>query len=179
MDYKARNSVPHPWNDDILTNIREPAPFHRSPCRWSPYEMDAPDFSTVFLVLEGAFIESTLTAVRYGIEAPRNCPVRKAFELGEISWPDFWDHKGWILQSEQDMSTRICRSTYIHPSQMNVLTRKKLEKFGDTGPYELILRNLAFFWRVAKSRGVDEATCEKEYREYLALHGHKIARIAA
>ena len=51
MDYKTRNPVPHPWNDDILTNIREPVPFHRPPCHWSPYEMDAPDFSTVFLVL--------------------------------------------------------------------------------------------------------------------------------
>lgn len=87
------------------------------------------------------------------IEAPDNCPMRRKFEFGEITWQEFWQHRGWLIEyhyeSDLDGGAHVC---YVHPSQM--VERKKfyVRNFNHDSPMALKLweleRRSSFDWHV-------------------------------
>ena len=177
MDYKSTFSTPPAWVDEHLENARETDYFEL--VAGFICELDDPARSTTFLMIEGFYDESTHSAVRYAIEAPASCLMRQAFERGALSWMDFWHHRGWLVRIDHDMTTRICKTTYIHPSQLDYLTMRAFQRYGEASPFELIRRNLESLCRSALSFGEDPSDYESQYREFMALHGAKFLREAA
>lgn len=54
----------------------------------------------------------------YGIEAPRNCPMREAFEWGEIEWEDFWTHKDVLYEITMPFNPGLTVGRPIKPSEL-------------------------------------------------------------
>lgn len=175
MDYKARHGKPLTWTHDIFEAARGADPFDKF-CPTYLREIIAPDGATVFLLMHGYMDETKEIIVSYAIEAPPSCPMRQKFSVGDLSWPDFWEHKGWLLRFSRDFSESPIRAEFITPSQMDNRMLNTLDDLGDTSPLEIKLQQLEGAIGFAISAGRDSAQAEREYREFLMRHANKLMR---
>ena len=178
MDYKSKYFVPLNWTYDAFGQTTSPTPYdcHSPACL---DELVAPDGETVFLLNMSIHDIDAYDSVHYGIEAPRNCPMRQSFEWGKISWPDYWAHRGWLLKIEVPWNPGVLRTSYITPGQMDQTTRDELEKLKNRSPYDLKRQVLELRCAHAKS-GTREATAaEREYRQFMTMYGHRFVKLAA
>ena len=171
------------WTYEQSVLEREPEPYDRSGAA-ALFELDAPDHSTVFLVsITGDdFRESGWPDyfTYYGIEAPRDCPMRRAFEWGEISWRDFWTHKGWLLHMREPFAGGPMVSSYVSTSHLSKYFNETLDDFRTKGPYDFKLQQLELSCMPSPFTSPRElAKAEREYQEFMLRHGHKFARRAA
>lgn len=180
MDYKARHGKPLTWTHRIFEAAHAPEPFNVFSSTYLK-EIVAPDESTVFLELSGDIDETKGTISSYGIEAASSCPVRKAFEIGEMSWLDFWEHRGWLIQFTFDLQVfkGPIRAEFISPSQINKDTYTHLRLLGNQSPFAIKRQQLEAAWRCAARSGIDLVQAEREYRSFLIRHGSKIDLKAA
>ena len=172
MDYKDRHAKPLIWTDDIYNAAYSPDPYDKLTSN-SLHEVIAPDGVTVFLRMHGYFDEHRGLAVSYGIEAPQSCQMRRAFEVGDLSWPDFWAHRGWLLRFSFDISDGPIQAEFIHPSQMDLRKHQKLNDLGNTSPLEIKLKQLEVSMEMAHRFCRDPAPAEREYRDFMIRHGNK------
>ena len=171
MDYKGRHGKPLDWTRDIFAKVVAPEPFDRFSDSYLR-QLVAPDGS-IFLMIHGFYDEIRGIAVSYAIEAPPSCPVRRAFEIGELSWPDFWNHRGWLLRFTRDFSEGPISAEFIDPTQMISRTLEHLEDLGNKSPFELKLKQLEISMEMAHRFGEDPAPSEREYRDFMIRHGNK------
>ncbi len=178
MDFNARNSVAPKWTRDQFECARRPEPYDRNH-RGILQEIDSPDKSAIFLFVIGGLDEEHGEFTLYAIEAPVLCPMREAFEWGEISWVDFWSHKSWLIQVNVPFGGGEPISKYISWSQVNLETRSRFEFLGNRGPYLLKLQQLELSWEYSSWDGTDPVAAEREYREFMIRHGRRFTGNAA
>lgn len=180
MDYKQRNGHPLIWTHDIVDSARYPEPYDEACLRAGLREIDAPDGSTIFLMMLGDFDEPNSLIIRYAIEAPPSCPARMAFENGEMSWPDFWEHRGWLLRFTFNLWGGDVKTEFIEPRQMDPGTHEALRQLGNQSPYELRRQQLEVDWEFAcKGLSGDPKSTERKYRDYMLRHGNRFLRDVA
>jgi hypothetical protein len=174
MDYKSRNKIPLNWTRAIFNAGAHPEPYDVASAH-QLMEIDAPDGSTKFLAIFGDMDNSETSAVFYAIEAPISCPVRRSFERGEISWLEFWGHRGWLLRLTVHLNDGPLEAEYMDPSQMSALTTKIISRLGNVSPFEMKRERLEWDWENADSLGKDPIKTERAYRDYLMRHAHRFA----
>ncbi len=173
---KFRNNSPPQWSCKDFSQTRRPEPYDRVDA-WSLEEIDAPDQSTVILMAIAGLDETHGEFTMYGIEAPRGCPMREAFEWGEISWMDFWSHRNWLLEITVPLQSGDAVSKYISVEDINPETRARFEVLGQRGPYHLKLRQLELSCEYSSWDGTDPVQAERDYRDFMIRHGHRFARV--
>ncbi len=174
MDYKSRNQIPLNWTRDLFNAGTYPEPYDVfSPLQLK--ELDAPDRSTKFLVIFGNMDAAETSAILYAIEAPASCLQRKAFERGDLSWSEFWKHRGWLLQLKVYLNDGPLEVEYIEPSQMSERTIKIINRLGDVNPFEMKRQRLERDWENAPYFGRDTMKAERDYRDYLIRHASRFA----
>lgn len=178
VDYKTRHGKPLVWTADIFNAARSPEPYDKLSSS-SLNEIIAPDGVTTFLRIHGYFDENNGVGVSYGIEAPQSCAMRRAFEVGNLAWPDFWVHKGWLLRFTFDISNELVQAEFIHPLKMDARMCQMLKNLGNTSPFEIKHRQLEVSIEMAHRFGRDTAPAEREYRDFMIRHGNKFMRKAA
>ena len=178
MDYKSRHHVPLNWTYDDFEQKTHPAPYDCSSAACF-FEIVSPDGLTTFLLNLSIHELDADPAIFYGIEAARNCPMRKAFEWGEISWPDYWSHKGWLLKIECPWNPGLLKTSYITPDQMDQTTHDELERLKGRSPYDLKRRILELGCDLEKAGTHEAVTAEREYRQFMTMYGHRFAKLAA
>ena len=174
MDYKARHLSPLTWTSDIFATVFAPEPFDKFSDSYLR-QIVAPDGS-IFLLIHGFYDETRSIVVSYAIEAPPSCLMRRAFEGGDLSWPDFWRHRGWLLRFTHDLSDGPILAEFIDPAQMIPRTLEHLEDLGNASPFELKLKQLELSMEMAHRFGEDPTPSEREYREFMIRHGNKLIR---
>ncbi len=111
------------------------------PCVNAPLEFIAPDNVTRFIGIYGGGDESedlVLSSMRYLIESPLDCPMRKAFVNGEVTWEDYWHHKGWVIElAKPNILVDFAHVRYVHPTQMSEEANKNLKSLEDRSPMSL------------------------------------------
>lgn len=172
MDYRTRHAKPLVWTADIFNAARSPEPYDKLSSS-SLNEIIAPDGVTIFLRLHGYFDENNGVGVSYGIEAHRSCAMRLAFEVGDLSWPDFWAHKGWLLRFIFEISNASIQAEFIHPLQMDARMHQMLKDLGNTSPFEIKRKQLEVSIEIAYRFGRDPTPAEREYRDFMIRHGNK------
>jgi hypothetical protein len=165
MDYKSRNPTLRHWSYEHLNTLRNPMPYI-GPSIADIIELDAPDRSTVFLAFFGIYSLDEEIVTRYLVEAPPGDVMRSAFEAGDVSMEDFWDHRGWLIR----METKIldCEDSvmqYIHPAQMDSESRASLQRYGDQSPYERLIENLKMLVDFYRRRGEDTSEYQRQIQE--------------
>ena len=174
MDYKSRNKIPRNWTRAIFDAGTYPEPYDVMTSHQLK-EINAPDGSTKFLAIFGDMDNSETSAVYYAIEAPNSSPVRKSFESGEISWSEFWNHRGWLLRLKVYLNDGPLEVEYMDPSQMSALTTKIIKRLGNANPFEMKRERLEWDWENADFLGIDPVKTERAYRDYLMRHAHRFA----
>jgi hypothetical protein len=92
--------------------------------------------------------------------------MRSAFEAGEVSMEDFWDHRGWLIRMETSvMGDDDPRMQYIHPSQMDSNSRMHLQSYGDQSPYYRLIHKLSHLLEIEQSRGEDTSESQRQINE--------------
>ena len=178
MNYKSKNQIPLNWTYDAFGKSEQPSPYDcLSPA--CLHEIVAPDGVTVFLINLSMEDLDADPGVYYGIEAPRNCPMRQAFEWGEISWPDYWAHKGWLLKIEIPWNPGILKTSYITADQMDITTQNELKNYKGRYPYELKRQVLELRCSLAKAGTPESTVAEREYRQFMTMYAHRFAKLAA
>jgi hypothetical protein len=165
MDYKSRNPILPRWSDDHLNTLRHPMPYI-GPCIAEIMELDSPDRSAVFLAFSGGYFLDEGIVIKYLVEAPSDDVMRRAFEAGDISMEDFWDHRGWLIRMEtRIMSTDDPVMKYIHPAQMDLQSRGILQSYKDRSPYERLIDKLYILVDFYSSLGQDVSEYERQIIE--------------
>ena len=177
MDYRDKHPTPLTWTREELGMDSRPEP-HDQFGASNLAEIDAPDGSATFLYMHAGFSDDGLFR-RIAIEAPRNCPMRIAFEWGEISWLDFWCHRGWLLDIYWSIEGGGAVAHYVTPDQLPVEILDSLKWLGFQSPYFLKHVQLELHALYAGRDGEDDAKAEKDYRDFIVKHGAKILKFAA
>ena len=114
------------------------------------------------------------------IEAPRSCPKRQEFEWGEISWLEFWSHKGWLIHFERPFGVRVpTPGRYVTAADLDDRTMKLWQDLGHKGPYHLKLEQLELACDYATPGSAKAQKAERTYREFMIRHGHRFEKRAA
>ena len=182
MSYRDDHPIPPIWTDEQSCALRTPDPYDQAGAG-ELHEIDAPDGSTTFLMsttcdnFEGNGWPEYFTS--YGIEAPQGCKMRQAFEWGEISWREFWTHKGWVLHMRAPFQAGPMQSSYISPIDLCKSFNALLDEFGHESPYDFKRQQLELKCIPSPFKPKDLSHAEREYQQFMMRHGHKLARRAA
>jgi hypothetical protein len=170
------------WTIDQLNQLRTPEPYDICGIG-ALFELDAPDNSTVFLLLMDHYNEDAGHADLYAIEAPQECPMRKAFEWGELTWEEFWTHKDHLLLISVPLGYGIVHTRIVRPSEMSPQMKFRLKRLENLYPYELKRRQLEIDMELSRSHSAytakDAVTAEREDREFMSRVGHRLSKPAA
>jgi len=146
------------------------------------FQLDAYDHSTglmtSFLTCFSDYSEDTSVSQYYAIEAPRGCPAREAFEVGNISWMDYWSHKGWLLRLHIPIKGGDVSSTYITMDDVNDNTIGHFKHHGTSGPLLLMREMFESRLNMARLKGEDGMEEERDYLEFLTRHRHRLPKAA-
>lgn len=145
MDFKSRNPHIDYWRDSMLETMHSPFPFD-APMQVPLFQIDAPDQSTQFLGLPFDMCENEELMVTYLVEAPSDCPMRQEFECGELTWQEFWQHRGWLIEYKYEFHIdggAFVR--YVHPSHMIEREKHYMIECNNISPMELKLEALESF----------------------------------
>ena len=175
MDFKTRNPNLTIWTSAALNSVRSPFPFdgHTSGETSLIAEVNAPDNSAIFLIYFSHGYEDEnydLVSTSYMIETSQDCVMRKAFEVGDITWQDFWYHKGWLIELTSRLSQSTAKTRYIHPNDMHPDAKQFLEHCGSTSP--LMFKHEVLFFlakqelRKLKTPGPDQQNLDNFLLEY-------------
>lgn len=180
MDFKERNPNLFYWPDSSLNGGRFAFPFN-SFTRVLISEYDAPDFSTQFLALSGNAYEDAelnLHLTLYMIETPKNCKMRHAFKVGDISWEDFWFHRSWLIELQTDsLYEKGAKARYISPFHMDSEAKDTIREYNDQSPLQMkhdVLCRVASGWD-PKSK----LEAQKELNQLIANYGQHLVLKAA
>ena len=179
MDYKSRHPGALVWPPATFENRLRPEPYDQL-YNGMLSELSSDDDQTTFLIHVASFDEENSMIHLIAIEAPRSCPKRQAFEWGEISWLDFWSHRGWLIQFEHPFG--VCgpaHGRYITAADLDDRTIKLWQELGHKGPYHLKLEQLELGCEYATPGSAKAQKAERTYREFMIRHGHRFEKRAA
>ncbi len=142
-------------------------------------ELDSPDTTTSFLLIFSKFNEDNGLVTYSGIEAPRNCPMRAAFEWGEMEWEDYWTHKGVLYEITMPFNPGPTVGRPINPSELPQDTINWFRQLGNDYPYELMRRALALSLRIAIKQNTDIENNQHAYDDFMKRFGHRFKKKAA
>lgn len=126
MDYRARHPELKSWPKQALESIQTPFPYCE-PNTIAIYQISAPDDQTQFLGVSFDFSPDETYFIAHIIEAPQDCPIRKEFEFGDITWEQFWYHRGWLIELRIPFEEEpLIEVRYILPSQMTEKTKRHI-----------------------------------------------------
>ena len=166
------------WTYDQILNWQSPEPYDIM-YRGKLFELPTPHNETLLLVIFSKFDELNQYLTFYGIEAPRECPMRSAFEWGELTWDEYWSHKDAICHLEVPFSPAPIRSQIIRPNQINHRTKNLFSRLNHQSPFDLKRRSLEHLYDTAKITGKNLIKAEQDYLEFMARHGDMLKKSAA
>jgi hypothetical protein len=158
--------------------MREPEPYDATV---GPQlgELDSPDVSTALLLIFSKLNEDNGLVTYYGIEAPRNCPMREAFEWGELEWEDYWTHKDVLYEVTMSFNPGPAVGRLITPADLPPNIIRTFRKYGSIFPYELKRRALALSLRIAILQNTNIEEPQQEYNDFMDRFGHRFTNKAA
>ncbi len=173
MDFRDRNPNISYWDAGELGFMRDSYPFD-GPNTTHICEFLPPDQSTVFLCLTGGFVEHKdydMSSHYYLIEAPKGCPMRQAFEIGDLSWEDFWHHKGWLIEATfKSIRSEGYHVRYVHPAFMSKSGKETIEEFSGKSPIQLKYEGLCLMKemnRLSKNQASQLEELERKFFDVL------------
>jgi hypothetical protein len=178
MDYRGRNKIPPKWPGADFDRQMQ-VQIYQQADSLGMFQLDAPDHSTGFLTCFAFCSEDLSQSQFYAIEAPRGCPMRQAFEIGKISWMEFWSHKGWLLRLDVPGHSGDVASNYITMDDLDDLTIQYFKYYGHEGPLLLMAAQLKARIDIAKFEGKDAMEEERDYRQFMAINGHRLPDVTA
>jgi hypothetical protein len=166
------------WSHEQAIEWRRPEPYNRTV---GPIlmELDSPDEATSYLLIFGKLEENSGLFTYYGIEAPRNCPMRAAFEWGEMEWEDYWTHKGVLYEITMPFNPGPAVGRPIKPSDLPQNTLSRFRQLGNDYPYELKRRALALSLRIAIKQNTDIENNQHAYDDFMKRFGHRFTKKSA
>ena len=178
MDYKSRNPGNLIWTDRPFNTVGEPEP-HDQIYPGFLSEIICERDGTVFLMHYSGLDEANGTSYQLLIEAPRSCHMRQAFEWGDISWLDYWSHKGWLIHFATRFGGGPAHGFYIAPSEIDDFSRKLWTEYDHKGPYLHKEEQLRLGWEYARPGTQDARDAERVYTAFMQRHGHRFVKRAA
>ena len=178
MDFKCRFSIAPTWPNGSK-QLTWPEPYDVASSS-SLFTLTPIDGSGTFLNFCHAFSDENFVSSSYAIEAPVDCPVRHAFESSQMSWMDYWHHKGWLLYVSIPLTGNHPITTrYIRPDELCQRTVKKFQELGNDGPYELKRQILELKWENTSWNGRCPKEAERKYRDFMLRNAARFPRDAA
>ena len=170
MDFKTRHEIAPQWSYQEFRNTKNPEP-HDQFAVANVRELETSDLEIVLLMYLSHFKEQDGLLIFYCIEAPRTCPMREAFEWGNISWTDYWNHKPWLIEITYKLGGHAPTSRYITPSEIVEKTVRSFDRLGHRGPYILKYEQLKGVFKY--SDWITEKSI-KDYKEFILRHGERL-----
>ena len=178
MSKSANQNAVFKWTWEQAANSRHPEPYDvLVDCTLS--ELDAPDMSTIFLVMQDHFDEDSGLIRLYAIEAPAGCPMREAFEWGEFTWDEYWTHKDYLYEISTPFEPGPVSSRIIAPGELSQKAKNRFKSLGERFPFELKRRHLELGIEYSINDPDERADAQCKYDAFMAKYGHRFAKRAA
>ncbi len=182
MDYRDENPKISVWSGACIAETHNVFPFNE-PEIGGVWEFIAPNAVNRFIGIWGGGDESedcTLSSSWYLVESPLECPMRKAFVVGDVDWQDYWSHKGWLIELKKpNILEDFAYVKYIHPNNMSETGKKRLQRHSGRSPMELKHAALTsdLRWALLKKENVTEARLQ--LNKFEQVYGQFIQRKSA
>ena len=162
------------WTYEEVGKTRRPEPYDRI-SEGNLRELDATDGSTAFLFRHIQMDEDTGYFIYLAIEAPRGCPMREAFEWGELTWDEYLTHRPFLYRLTIPFNPGPVITTQITPQEIPPFAMKRFRQMGDNFPYEFKRQQLELTMKHASLPRRDPIKAKKEYEEFMARFDHRFA----
>lgn len=176
MDFKQRHPGITHWPFWVLERQRRIFPY-KSLLLAELCEVTSHDGLSTFLLFHGGVSEEGNYWRTYAVEAPREWSVRESFENGDITWSEFFKHRGWILEltGELDRNSDVhCR--YIEFSEMTSEAKESIADLDAKGsPYQMLHDYLLEWWAFRIECGRDPSEFKERYESLIKNHGHRLS----
>ncbi|MEI6398656.1 MAG: hypothetical protein WCO71_07795 [Pseudomonadota bacterium] len=166
------------WSREQFAKFRYPEPYDVYSAG-TLFEIDAPDGSTTFLVMQDHFDEESGLIRHYAIEAPAGCPMREAFEWGEFTWDEYWSHKDHLYEIIIPFNHGPVSSRIISPAEISQNAKLRFNKLGECFPFELKRRHLELGVAYAIIDAEERAEAQCKYDAFMEKYGHRFSKRAA
>jgi hypothetical protein len=153
MDFKSKNPKSHSWPYKSIYAMTETNPYGKQ-ATFRLFDLRAID-GTPFLAVYGDLTIDPSYPELFALDLTDSSDLRKKWENGEISWTDFWSHKGWlakitynwVIQSEEDAIKNLDKHPdaeleYIAYDLATDHVKDILKKQKNTSPYILYFNHL-------------------------------------
>ena len=133
-----------------------------------------------FLALSGGMSRCEYFGLHYLTPAGIDCPMRDAFETGEISWSDYWDTRDILICWEYSMydasyvATRFCSTREFSP-----MARSHIDCKWSKCPLETKRDVLVNKVNIEKFRKRDSSVAEAEYESFMRVYERRMKKLAA
>jgi hypothetical protein len=157
VDYKARHPDLNDWPHFHKLEVLQPWPLKMRGCE---------------------VYESLVHA--YLVEAPRVCPKRLSFEIGEISGRDFWYSQLWIIRVDFSLfGESYSHAKYIEPIQFCESFKRILNYEKEPCLFDQQLAALENGLERLSGKPNAYAKLLREYQEFCRLYEARMGRRAA
>ena len=133
-----------------------------------------------FLALRGGMSSCEQYGLHYLTPAPESCPMRKAFEVGEITWSEYWLSRPILIHWEFSIFNKTYIATkFVQPSELSGTARFLIDFSEHDCPLERKRCSLLHEIKHYKIFGQDPSKSEAAYRAFLPVYERRMGKKAA
>ncbi len=133
-----------------------------------------------FLALRGGMSSCEQYGVHYLAPAPESCPMRLAFEVGEITWSEYWLSRPILVRWDFSIFDKSYVATkFVQPSELSGTARFLIDFSEHDCPLEKKLCSLRHKIKHYEFFGQDPSKSEAAYRAFLPVYERRMGKKAA
>ena len=133
-----------------------------------------------FLGLNGGMSRCEQFGLEFLTPAPIDCPMRDAFETGEISWSDYWDSREMLISLEYSIFDESYVSTkFCTPRDYSQMARMHLDATWNKCPLEI--KHAVHINKIEcdKLMRRDSSKSEADYEAFMKVYERRMKKRAA
>ncbi|MCX6116613.1 MAG: hypothetical protein NT027_03665 [Proteobacteria bacterium] len=144
-------------------------------------EFQAFDNSTTFLIIYDTVSEEDQTWRAFAMESPKEWINRRNFEKGLMTWTDFFQSRGWLLELKGD----FCKYTdptsrYIDSSELSPEVKERFKELDPGGsPFQILHEHLLEYWAALIKLGFNATEHQSRYHSFIKDYGHMLSPSSA
>jgi hypothetical protein len=154
----------------------------------APYDTNAvpvweylhPNGTDHFLALQGGMSQCERYGLWFLTPAPIDCPMRDAFEIGDIDWDDYWESRVDLIRWEFSVYDQSYTSmTLIGGHDFSRTAKSHIRRCRSRSPLQIKLCDLERLIDLDFACKRDASRSEAAYRAFLTVYERRLKKRAA
>ncbi len=178
MEPKSRIDPMLKWRHFILSRRVKSCPFDIGGLPMDEFLHD--DDGSRYFTLSGGLNEVDGFCLLYLTPAPLECPMRQAFEIGDVTWSEYWGSRPRLIFWKNSFLNESFVSTeYVSTRELCGWAQENINQWESTSPFDFKRRVLEFRIEQDVLGKCDTSKSEANYREFMKVYERRMGQRAA